>query len=121
MAHLNELLDIYTALPYTLNVRFVETTLFTRQICALLSDDEYMNLQEYLITDPRIGRVISGSGGMRKLRWGAGGKGRRGGARVIYYWKGSDEAFYMLAAYPKSKKVDLTKAEIKIIRRELEA
>ena len=62
----------------------VETSVFTRQVQTLLSDDEYRELQAVLVARPGLGPVIPGSGGIRKVRWAARGQGKRGGARVIY-------------------------------------
>ena len=61
----------------------VETSVFTRQVQALLSDEEYRQLQVMLIQHPDLGPVIPGSGGLRKMRWQAAGRGKRGGTRVI--------------------------------------
>jgi hypothetical protein len=60
-------------------ISFVETKLFTRLVQEYLSDDEYGALQQALIRDPEAGAVIPGSGGVCKLRWGAAGRGKRGG------------------------------------------
>jgi len=68
------------------NMVIIETSVFTRRITELLSDDEYRELQATLVERPKAGPVIPGSGGIRKLRWSASGRGKRGGARVIYYW-----------------------------------
>jgi hypothetical protein len=65
-------------------ISFVETKLFTRLVSEYLSDDDYSKLQQALISDPETGAVIQGSGGVRKLRWGVAGRGKRGGIRVIY-------------------------------------
>jgi hypothetical protein len=62
---------------------FVETAVFTRQVLALLSDEEYAELQRELVRDPHAGVVIQATGGLRKLRVAAKGKGKRGGARLI--------------------------------------
>ena len=64
---------------------FVETQLFSRLVPEYLIDDDYGRLQAELIQNPRVGNVIRGSGGVRKLRWAAPGRGKRGGYRVIYY------------------------------------
>ena len=64
---------------------FVETHLFTRLVQEYLSDGEYAQLQQTLMVDPRIGDVIPGSGGVRKMRWRVAGRGKRGGVRVIYF------------------------------------
>ncbi|MGH9873495.1 MAG: type II toxin-antitoxin system RelE/ParE family toxin [Pyrinomonadaceae bacterium] len=64
---------------------FIETKLFSRLVVQYLTDEEYGNLQQALIKDPDAGDLISGSGGVRKLRWGVARRGKRGGIRVIYY------------------------------------
>ncbi len=70
-------------------MEFIETSIFTKLIYTYLSDDEYVALQSHLLKYPEAGQVIPGSGGVRKLRWAISGRGKRGGARVIYYY--SDE------------------------------
>ena len=67
----------------------IETSVFTRRIKELMSDDEYRELQEALVIRPVRGVIIQGSGGLRKLRWKLEGKGKSGGIRVIYYWESS--------------------------------
>ena len=89
-------------------MRFIETPIFTKDVDNLLQDEEYRALQLALLLRPEQGVLIPGSGGLRKLRWGLKGKGKRGGCRVIYYWDKRQESFYMLLVYPKSKKDDLT-------------
>jgi mRNA-degrading endonuclease RelE of RelBE toxin-antitoxin system len=95
-------------------MRFIETPIFTREIGAFFSDEEYRSLQLALLFRPEQGAVIPGSGGLRKLRWGFRGKGKRGGCRIIYYWD-KQETIYMLFVYPKSKQEDLTPAQVKLL------
>ena len=64
-------------------MRFIETPIFTREIGAFLSHEEYRSLQLALLFRPEQGAVIPGSGGLRKLRWGFRGKGKRGGCRIF--------------------------------------
>ena len=64
----------------------VEASVFTRQVLELLTADEHRKVQAALVNRPNLGSVIEGSGGLRKLRWGLHGKGKRGGVRIIYYW-----------------------------------
>lgn len=64
---------------------FIETPIFTEDLAGLLSDDGYGEFQQYLADNPEAGDVIPDTGGMRKIRWGANGKGKRGGVRVIYF------------------------------------
>jgi len=94
-------------------MRFAETPIFTREISAFLKDEEYRSLQLALLFRPQQGDLIPGSGGLRKLRWGVHGKGKRGGCRVIYYWDKAQDTIYMLFVYAKSKQEDLTPAQIK--------
>ena len=65
---------------------FIETPIFTRAIRKLLPDDDYRELQQALVLRPEAGDIIPGSGGLRKIRWGILGSGKRGGLRLIYYW-----------------------------------
>ncbi|MBM3736374.1 MAG: hypothetical protein FJW39_11365 [Acidobacteria bacterium] len=67
-------------------MELIETSVFTRQITELLSDDEYRRFQTELAANPALGPVIRGGGGIRKVRVAAGSRGKSGGARVIYYW-----------------------------------
>ena len=99
-------------------MRFTETSVFTKQVTKLLTDDEYHELQKDLILNPAAGSVIPKSGGLRKIRWGSSnrGKGKRGGIRAIYYWFVSDDEIYMLLAYGKGAKDDLTTNELNILR-----
>jgi hypothetical protein len=101
-------------------MNFIETSVFTRHIVDLLDDTDYTFLQRALLLNPALGDIIPGSGGIRKLRWAAKGHGKSGGARIIYYWAVSSETILMLDAYPKNVKADLTKDEIKKLRRIVE-
>ena len=97
-------------------MEFIETPTFTRMVTALLSDDEYRDLQNELVDDPERGDLIKGGGGIRKLRYAAQGRGKSGGVRVIYYWMKDNHQIYMLVVYPKSKKDDLTDKETAVLR-----
>ncbi len=98
-------------------MRFVETPVFTRTVTALLDEEQYRALQLALALRPEQGDLIRGSGGLRKLRWGLAGRGKRGGARVIYYWDTPTETFYMLYAYTKQEQGDLTPQQVKVLSR----
>src|SRR5581483_12401810 len=98
----------------------IETSIFTRQVEQLLSNQEYRELQIALVNRPAAGAVIVGSGGLRKLRWGSRGKGKRGGARVIYYWAVKREQLVMLLIYRKSEQEDLTREQIKTLKQIVE-
>jgi mRNA-degrading endonuclease RelE of RelBE toxin-antitoxin system len=98
-------------------MRFVETRVFTDLICKTLDDDEYRALQSSLLLRPEQGPVIRGSGGLRKIRWGAKCTGKRGGLRLIYFWDRATATYYMLFLYRKSEQGDLTKAQIQVLGR----
>jgi hypothetical protein len=99
---------------------FIETRLFTRLVAEYLTDDEYRDLQTALAERPEAGSVIPGSGGIRKLRWGARGRGKRGGYRVIYYAKTAEGVIWMLTIYPKSVADNISEQMLRRIRREVE-
>lgn len=98
-------------------MRFVETHVFTELLRKGLDDDDYRALQIALLLRPEQGSVIRGSGGLRKIRWGAGGRGKRGGFRVIYYWDKASETLYMLFLYRKSEQGDLSPAQVRTLAR----
>ena len=98
-------------------MQFIETPIFTKAVTAILSDAEYRALQGALMLRPEQGALIKGSGGLRKVRWATRGAGKRGGARIIYYWDKASQVFYMLYTYPKTAQDDLTPAQLRILRR----
>ena len=98
-------------------MEFVETSIFTRTVIGLLSDDEYRKLQASLFSSPDVGDLIPSTGGLRKLRWGLGGRGKRGGVRVIYYWAISKDIVLMLYIYAKNVQDDLTPNQRKQLAR----
>ena len=96
-------------------MEFVETSVFTERIGRLLTDEAYRDLQAVLSENPKAGDVIPGAGGLRKLRWRAAGRGKRGGLRIIYYcW--SEDRLYMIFAYDKTRQGDLTAEQLKALR-----
>jgi hypothetical protein len=101
-------------------MELVETSVFTRQVTAELSPEDYRELQLALLARPDLGPVISGSGGLRKVRWRLQGRGKRGGARVIYYWQVSKDRIFLLFLYPKNVRSDLTPRELRVLRRLVE-
>lgn len=98
-------------------MQFVETSFFTAGIQGLVDDEGYRQLQAALMARPEVGALIRGSGGLRKVRWGMGSKGKRGGLRIIYYWHKREDTFYMLFAYEKSDQRDLTVAQLRVLKR----
>jgi len=98
----------------------VETPIFTKQILSTLSDDEYRLFQNMLLERPDAGKVIPGSGGLRKLRWAAEGRGKRGGLRVIYYWFTARGTILLLFIYPKNVQDNLTPDQLKQLKKVVE-
>ena len=96
-------------------MEIIETPVFTEAITKLMPDDDYRKMQQALVRCPLAGDQIKKSGGLRKLRWKSGGKGKRGGSRIIYYWYKDDETIYMLYAYQKNRQEDLTNDQLKIL------
>ena len=100
---------------------FIETSTFTKQLPRYLDDDRYAALQAFLAAHPAAGEVIPGTGGVRKIRWGMPGRGKRGGARIVYYWLTGEDHIYLLTLYAKGIKDDLTAAERDAWRKAVEA
>jgi hypothetical protein len=93
-------------------VELIETSIFTRQITALLSDEEYGGFQSRIAANPELGALIRGGGGIRKVRVAVGSRGKSGGARVIYYWAVRKDVILLLYAYPKNEAGDLTSKQV---------
>ena len=89
----------------------VETPSYLSDAVRLLTEDERASVVDRVALDPHVGLVIPGSGGVRKIRVGFGGRGKRGGARVIYLFGGDDVPVFLLAAFAKNEKSDLTAVE----------
>jgi len=82
-----------------------------------MTDEAYLLMQIALLRDPEIGAVIPHSGGLRKLRWQLKGRGKRGGARIVYYLVREREMILMLLAYSKKEQDDLTPEQAKMLSR----
>lgn len=91
-------------------IEFIETSMFTRQIKQIATDDELRRLQKELIEFPDKGDLIQKTGGLRKIRMATGSDGKSGSARVIYFLA-TQEIIYFVMAYPKSVKDSLTDTE----------
>lgn len=89
--------------------------MFVKQAVELFTEDERKELIDFLAANPQAGDEIPGTGGVRKVRFGAKGKGKRGGARVIYYWYSDDAPIYALLAYGKNEITDLKPDEAKAV------
>ena len=99
----------------TRHLTIVETPTFSKRRADLLGDEEYRLLQLALARNPELGAIIPGGGGIRKARWELEGRGKRGGARVVYYWAVSEDLILLLFIYPKSERGDLTKDQLRIL------
>ena len=102
---------------------FLETPLFTRLLPRYLTDEGYRELQRALLSNPEIGVLIPGTGGLRKLRWedARRSKGKRGGLRVIYYYLSEDRQVWFFTLYDKDEATDLTPDEKKAFKAAIQA
>jgi hypothetical protein len=94
-------------------ITVVETDEFLSATRKLMDDDERAELVDYLAFNPTVGDMIPGSGGVRKIRWGLEGRGKRGGARVIYFYHDMEMPLLLLKAFAKNKQDDLSQIELK--------
>lgn len=103
-------------MAYICAMKIIETPVFTKKINDLLTNEEYRNLQNELILNPEKGKIIRGSGGLRKIRFGKTGHGKSGGVRVIYYWILPKDTILMLLVYPKNEQDNLSQSQLKLLR-----
>ena len=89
----------------------IETDRFLKDAQSLMQDSERMEIVAFVAANPEAGDLVPETGGVRKLRWGLRGRGKRGGARVIYYYHSDRLPVFLLAAYAKNEKANLSKAE----------
>ena len=97
---------------------FIESSAFQRACPVYLDDDEYAELQQFMMQHPEAGQVVPGSGGVRKLRWARQRTGKRGGLRVIYFVRYAPNELWLLTIYAKS---ELDNAPSHLLRKILEA
>jgi hypothetical protein len=96
-------------------ITVAETQAFARMAEKIWSEEERSELVDHVALNPEAGDVIPGTGGVRKLRWARAGSGKRGGARVIYFYYRPDCPLYLLLAYAKAHASDLTSEEKKAV------
>jgi hypothetical protein len=95
----------------------VETDMFLQRAKAILTESERADLIAYLASNPEVGELIPGTGGARKIRWAVPGKGKRGGARTIYYYHNESIPLFILDIYAKNEKSDLSEADKRSLKR----
>ncbi|MCH7771264.1 MAG: type II toxin-antitoxin system RelE/ParE family toxin [Bacteroidetes bacterium] len=93
-------------------MKIVETSVFTKRLLSLMAEEDYRNLQNELILFPDKGKIIRGSGGLRKIRWSIPGRGKSGGVRVIYYLVIERETILMLFIFGKNEQANLTQKQL---------
>ena len=92
---------------------FRESSQFTKKLSGYFSEDDYFELQDFLLANPAKGDIIPNGSGLRKIRWKAKGKGKSGGYRIIYYFASAQGYIYFLDIYAKNEKEDLTRQQLK--------
>jgi hypothetical protein len=92
-------------------ITIAEVPEYIRQAEKILTEVERQDVLNYLAAHPKVGDLIEGTGGIRKLRWGRGGHGKSGGVRVIYYYHSELMPLYLLTLFAKNKQDNLSKAE----------
>ena len=105
-------------MTYNYCMVIIETHTFTKRINRLMDDNVYREFQNKLIESPDTGKIIQGSGGIRKISWS--GRGKRGGSRLIYYWAKNKDKIYMLFIYEKNELSDLTKDQLSALKKAVE-
>jgi mRNA-degrading endonuclease RelE of RelBE toxin-antitoxin system len=105
---------LFKATNYMITV--VELRTFQAEADAIFTDNQRDKLSDFIAANPHFGDVIPGTGGVRKIRWSAGSKGKRAGARVIYYFRDLNMPVFLLAVYRKGEKMNLTMAERETMR-----
>jgi len=95
-------------------------TMDYEEVYDYLSEDEYIGLQSFLLQYPESGKVVRGSGGVRKVRWAMAGKGKSGGVRVIYYFKKQDDEIWLLTIYSKNEVENIPAHVLREIAKEIQ-
>jgi hypothetical protein len=115
-------LDFWAPLAYSVSVRaplitVAETPLFQRQAKDVWDEDEREAFVNFIARNPEAGDVIADTGGVRKVRWGRGSSGKRGGTRVIYFYHDANLPLYLLMVYAKARQEDLSADEKRAVRK----
>ena len=110
----------YTSMPYSACIVFIEAPIFSKRVYDYLNEDEYAALQWTLAARPEIGKVIPGSGGLRKIRWTAKGHGKRGGTRIIYYFHKEAGEIWLITIYAKNEVEKIPTKTLRAIKEALE-
>ncbi len=97
-------------------VTVVELPLFLRQAEGIWDDGERQEFVDFIARNPEAGDVIPETGGIRKVRWRRPGKGKRGGARVVYFYRDVRMPLFLLLIYAKAQREDMTAEERKRVR-----
>lgn len=114
---MKKIVDEPTPLTYIERTKvFVEMPAFTAAVLKHVPEDQYKDLQKLLVADPEAGDVIPGCKGLRKLRWRAEGRGKRGGVRILYYWAVEQDQILLLDLFAKNESDDLTPRQYKILK-----
>ena len=100
-------------------IAVVETEEFLADVKGVLSEDEHDDLILFVALHPEAGDVIPGTGGLRKLRWAAKGRGKRGGSRVIYYFHDIHVPLFLMAIFAKNVQADLSTRQRNALTRQL--
>ena len=98
-------------------MQMFSTRTYERAIRKLLGEEARREMEASIVAAPDAAPVIRGTGGIRKLRWAAAGRGKRGGIRTVYFYYAGPDAIYLLTAYAKADREDLTPADAKALTR----
>lgn len=96
-------------------ITVVETASFVTDAKTCMSDDERIEAINMIAANPQCGDVVSGGGGIRKVRFAIGGRGKSGGVRIIYYFHNEQIPVFLLAVFAKNERVNLTRAEVNLL------
>jgi len=94
----------------------IETPVYISKVNGILTDDEREAFAVFIANNPKAGAVVRGSGGVRKVRWAQKGRGKSGGARVIYYNRLDDGAIWLLTLYAKGDRSTIPAHELRLIK-----